>query len=197
MAKKIYAWVVVNYFRLKKYIMMGEFNKKHFYIRSDGGSLKIGMQNHEEYLNDLYKKLATFPQEDEEKFATEVLKEAIGGCGAIIFFKGKHTIRFWVTRGRLSFNFTVDKESGNKKYYLATLGLLSEFDFIRKDLEPGLFMSIDKDPKRYHYKITRGDKELLLEANFEKNITMTTAFVLRMFDEVYKENKDKLKIKVV
>lgn len=189
-------WIFDIYYRLRNYVFRGEYSKKHIIFRKEGSQLKVSLVNHDDFVEEKQKKIDDFKKkENEAKYIQFALEQAIDGCNYVIFSKGKYFVQFWTSRGKLDFDFFVNKVNGNKKYYYQVMGLLAEMDFVKNTFAPsGLTFT---DPSKYNkYKVeVEGDLKKIT-GYFKKEVGLATDFTMMMFKEIYKAKKGNLKIEL-
>lgn len=192
---KAFVWCLRTARKFSIYIHQGVYTKKHVFLEKDNGTLKLRVLEHEEFLEEKEKQLKVFKNKNNEvEYIRHAMELALDGCNFVIFIKGEKFVQFWTSRKKLDYNFPVSKGNDNEKYFLATLGLLSDMDFVRRDLMDIHFSMFENDPKPYKYVIDRESPADRITGYFNGRVDQATEFTQRMFREVYKCDKEKLKI---
>jgi len=199
LAEFIY-WVKWQISCFKTYVFMGDFRKKHISISREGYQLKLTVKNHHPFIREkqrlIKKYLKTHTEEESIRFA---LKEAIDGCTCVDFTKDNKSVHFWLTRGNLDFFLThglLSEFKPYRKYHYSVIGLLAEFDFVKDTFGSSVLPSIFSAPRHYIYKIEDHLVYKKITGYFHKRVDQATEFTMKLFKEVYKVKKGKLKVEV-
>ena len=181
---------------LENFIFRGELMRKHFWFRKDGNSIRLVIKNHDEFAEGVQNRIDNFKdKKDEMKYITYALEKALTGCIYIVFLRGKKSVEFWAYRGKLEFTFSIDKKNGNKKYYYSVLGLLAEMDFVSNTFVPEQVFFVKTKP--YHtYKMEYSGGTKTISGRFHKMAPEAALFTMKMFEEIYKDKKSELEIRV-
>ena len=194
---KIFYWLLNQYYRLKNYIFWGEFRRKHFIFQKKGSEFRILVQDHYDFVEDIQKKINKYKHKsNEKKYVKYALEKSLEGCMYIIITKGEKFVQFWTNHGRFDFDFPINKENGNAKYFYQTIGLLATMDFVRDSFVPSQIPTITKIMPYHTYKIEDDGKLKTVSAYFKRMVPEATEVTMKMFKEVYKIKKGKLKIEV-
>lgn len=195
--KIVVFWIFDQYYRIRVYIFRGEYDKKHIIFQKDGSQIKISIKSHEDFVEEKQKKIDNFKKKkNEAEYVQLALEEAIDGCNFIIISKGKQFVQFWTGKGKLDFNFPTIKTSGNRPYYYQTLGLLADMNFIPESLAYTRVFFFKLASKNNSYAVNKNDELSRIYGYFGKQTDLATEFVLRMFKEIYKTKKGKMKIEL-
>lgn len=190
-------WIFDQYSWVKNYVLKGEFEKKHIVFQKEGNQLKLVIKNHDDFVEEIQEKIDSFKKKDlEEEFINSALQQALGGCVHIVISKGEKFVQYWTNHGRLDFDFPIKKGNGNKKYYFQVIGLLATMDFVRDSFVPSPFPRITGIKPNHTYKIEESGEIKTITGYFNKMIPEASMFTLKMFEEIFKEKKGKLVIRV-
>lgn len=189
-------WIIDQYYRLRSYVFRGEYSKKHIIFQKEGSQIKISIKSHDEFVEEKQAKIDNFKKrENEAKYIQFALEQAIDGCNFIIISKGELFVQFWISRGRLDFDFPINTVNGNKKYYYQVIGLLADMDFVRNTFAPsGLTFTDSSKYNKYKVEVVGGLKKIT--GYFKKRVAQATDFTVIMFKEIYKSRKEEVKIEV-
>ncbi|KKQ48878.1 MAG: hypothetical protein US68_C0022G0008 [Candidatus Shapirobacteria bacterium GW2011_GWE1_38_10] len=177
--------------------MSGEFDKKHIIFQKEGSQYRIMIKSHGVFTIEKLKIIEAFKNKKSEKqYIKFALEQALGGCNYIVINKGKYYVQFWTSRGHLDYNFPMIRRSGNRPYYYQMIGLLAEMDFVRDSFVPSSIPTFTGVTKNFTYKVDKNDELSRITGYFCKRVDQATEFTLRMFNEIYKIKKGKLKIEV-
>ncbi|EKD52649.1 MAG: hypothetical protein ACD_61C00282G0011 [uncultured bacterium] len=190
-------WLVNQYYRVKSYVFWGEFERKHFLFQKEGSKIRILLQDHEGFVEDTQKAIDGYKhKKDERKYIEYALGQALKGCTYIVISKGKKFVQYWTSRGRLDFDFPIRKGNGNGKYYYQVIGLLATMDFVSDSLVTSNLFSYNGSKPNKTYKIETAGNTVTITGYFNKMSPEAGVFTMKMFEEIYKEKRGKLEIRV-
>jgi len=185
------------YYWVKNYVLRGEFEKKHIVFQKEGSQFKLVIKSHEDFVEEIQERIDDFKQKgDEEEYIKYALEQALEGCVYIIISKGERFVQFWTGRGRLDFDFQVKNNKTFKPYYYQIIGMLADIDFVRDSFVPSPFPTITGIKPSHTYKIEESGDIKTITGYFNKLIPEASVFTLKVFEEIFKEKKGKLEIKV-
>lgn len=190
--RKVINFLIICYFKIRRYFYIGNFIKKHITVGFIDGKIQITSTNHADFIVFTQKKINKLANKNDRKeFIKLSLKEALGGCNFIIFSiveESNKYVQFWTGEHQLKYNFYANEVNKLKNNFLSIVGLLSEMEFVNS--------KVIGYRGQMTFKIDKGKDYISVDANFEKDIDSATEFIDIIFKQIYKTKGSKLVAKV-
>jgi hypothetical protein len=188
--------IYIFYLKIRYWLRLQEFKRKHISISFKDGKVEVVIMSHDRCISKLKKRIRLYRKK--HSFKETIKQSLIWGmkdCFFIVFESKdeKKFVQFLTDRGKLNFLLPMSRRNGFERYRLALLGLLSEFNFVRKDLLDDKFPSF----RRYKYFFSIDGEEkgyCALKAKFGKNCDLAAEYAYRALNEVMKVKPEDMKV---
>lgn len=185
---KLIIFLYRSYHQIKHFIYLKNFEKKHLTFGIINGKLQITSTSHKDFIDSVQKRINKFGKAKSQKdFIRLALNESLNGCNYIIFSPSEDDytfVQFWTGGHTLKYNFFANEVNKLSKYFLTTIGLLSEMGFVND--------SVDGYRGRMTFKIDKGADYISVDANFRKDIESAAEFTDVVFKQIYKTGNKKI-----
>lgn len=174
--------------------------KKHVSASIKGGKISFTITEHRNFTEQIENKIKKLQQSlSLKKVISRSLTKALTGCNFVVFREGNNDRKFiyiHTSNGKLSHHFVMSKEDNYKSNRLALIGLLSELNFVKKELLEEQFVPfLPFKSYKYSYWQEKEENIAVIRANFHKNIDLCTKYVYSALTEVLKINPKQITIK--
>lgn len=181
------------YYKMLHWLTKKDYeNRSHFVIRLHEGKLTFRYINHDTYILEKCLTLGHFKELYSGRKLVEFLINECKGCNFFVLYtKRKTFVQFWLDDGKLELDWPLLEKNNLQKHTYGMLGVLNELHI--HGLQEGM-----KPPKRVPYYSVEsvGGKFDRYTVNFQNYPKEAIEFTLLVFEKVFNEDINKLKVEL-
>jgi len=172
-------FVLISFFSLFR---IDYLNRHHLTIEFVDRQLKVKLQKHHEYVEEVQEILDKVRKKYRpKKFITYAIEKS-KDCNYVVFTcgPGDKFLQFWQGDGKIVLDYPILKTNELGRYKYQVLGLLAEMGFYKMSSKGKLL--------DYFFKYETVEKDIYIKVNFVHDIDLTSKFISIVISEFFRQD---------
>jgi hypothetical protein len=187
---RVMEWIARLIWDVRDKIFRMNFYSRHLIVEKVNGKLKLKLLKHEEFIERVEKLISRAKKRYiTEKFIEIAMTESMH-CNFVSFDCGHigTFLQFWRGTGKVLFDYYMIPNNNLGNFLYPVLGVLAEMGFNK--------MKSEAKPIPYFFRLREVYGYRLMEANFNRDISLAVEFTCKVFKDIFKEDLNQIRARV-